>query len=261
MDNLFTEKSTQLVAGFVLILLLMRVALALVPATSPFGRFILWFWHPDARRRDQDGERLAEDIYPLTLQNMDSTLVALALVFFVIRPFVLQAFYIPSSSMFPTLYGEEHGRKDRVLVSKYLYKLGSPHRGDIIVFHAPKAALQNSPPQDYIKRLIGLPGDLIEVRGHHAYVNGKLLEAGDPGETIQPGPGYFGDAANFGPRRVPPGHYFVMGDNRANSHDSRRWGHWNRRGRFIHEPFLKADQVLGKAVCVFWPPKGWKLLN
>lgn len=274
MENLFTERSTLLVGGLVVVLILMRIGLALVSPTSWAGLAILWFWHPDARvvarrrllpaARQERGEddQVLTGLYEPTLQNMDSTLVALAIVFFVIRPFVVQAFYIPSSSMEPTLMGNS-ARKDRVLVNKYIYRTRAPRRQEIIVFHAPPAALDDpSKPQDFIKRLIGVPGDTVQVRNNRVLINGKPLD--EPyldDEHIAVSSFRMsdsrGDPANWGPVKVPPGKYLVLGDNRNNSRDSRLWFDANR----APAPFLDADQVLGKAMCVFWPPKALKLLR
>lgn len=274
MRKLFTEQSTLLVGGLVAVLVLMRIVLAMVRPGTGLARFILWFWHTDARHRSPEDlatpagrEREAErqdKLYHDTLLNMDGTLVALALVFFVIRPFVVQAFFIPSSSMEPTLMGDSH-RQDRVLVNKYLYHLRPPKRQEIVVFHAPPAALMDpSQKQDFIKRLIGVPGDVVEVRGNRAIINGVPLdEPYLPPDALNERPFLFddaGDPSDFGPVTVPPGKYLMMGDNRNNSHDSRRWGRY-QNDTFVHEPFVDADRVLGKAMCVFWPPQGMRLLR
>lgn len=244
LNKLFTEYSPYLVVAVVAVLVLMRIGLALTTWDTPSGRFILWFWHPDARRR----EAPLEALYPLTLQNMDGTLLALGVVFLLIRPFVLQAFFIPSASMEPTLFGRSAGhefddprnlRMDRVLVNKYVFWLRQPRRGEILVFRAPPAAHPLDPkPQDYIKRLIGLPGDMLEVKNHRVWINGQKLDERYLPDLANARPS---PLADYGPFRVPPDHYFMMGDNRSNSSDSRAWG-----------PLPRAN-VLGKAMCVFWP--------
>jgi signal peptidase I len=233
MDSFWTERSTQVVLALIGVLVAMRVVLRLVSAQSLVGRFILFFWHDDARHLDRPMEKGHKD---LTLQTMDSTLLALAVVFLIVRPFVLQAFYIPSASMEPTLYGRADGRKDRVLVNKYVYWLRPPRRGDIVVFKAPPAATHGGHDEDFIKRLIGLPGDTIEVRRHHAFINGQPLD--EPYIAFKISTGMMAD---YGPEKVPAGHYFMMGDHRDASFDSRGWG------------FLPQENVLGKAMCVFWP--------
>lgn len=235
LSTLMTEKSTQLVAAVVAALVLMRLILPFVAYDSTVGRVILFFWHPDAR----DSSRgVSAELHHATLQNMDSTFLALLVVFALIRPFVLQAYYIPSASMEPTLYGQPEGRKDRVLVNKYIYWTRPPQRQDILVFRAPAEATPGHAPQDYIKRLIGLPGDTIEVRAHHAYINGKKLDEPYLPTDLDTANGMLADMA---PVQVPADHYFMMGDNRGNSSDSRVWG------------FLPAENVHGKAMCVFWP--------
>ncbi|NUP98882.1 MAG: signal peptidase I [Armatimonadetes bacterium] len=265
MRELFTKHSPLLVGGLVLILIAMRVVLQAVKPTSRASRFILWFWHPEARQlawramaANAAGERAEQStqlhhLYHQTLGNMNGTLGALALVFFVIRPLVVQAFYIPSASMEPTLLGN-YERQDRVLVNKYIYRLRPPKRQEIIVFHAPQSAMQMpGPRQDFIKRLIGVPGDTVEVHGNRVFINGAPID--EPyldGDRLDP----MGAGADYGPVTVPPGKYVVMGDNRSNSYDSRLW---NIDG--VPSPFVDADQVLGKAICVFWPPRGIRLLR
>jgi len=172
----------------------------------------------------------------LMLELCDSLLIAFALVFFLIKPFVVAAFFIPSGSMRPTLL-----ESDRVLVNKFIYRLGDPRRQDIIVFHAPPGAVLGGEQKDFIKRLIGLPGETIEVRSYDGvYVS---AHGGQPAKLNEP---YIGPLQtpnyDYGPSTVPAGHYFVMGDNRRDSNDSHAWG------------FLERGKVLGKAMVIFWPP-------
>lgn len=277
MRDLFTEHSTVLVGGIVAVLLLMRIILPLLRPGSGSARAIIWFWHPEGRalvQRRLFGRRTKEQIaaddalevelFDNTLSNMNSTLAALALVFFVIRPFVVQAFFIPTASMYPTLWGDQAGvysqahRQDRVLVNRYVYHLREPRRQEIIVFRAPPAAgpsQRPGKPDDFIKRLIALPGDTIEVRANRAFVNGQPLN--EPYINLESansgGPG-----ANFGPVTLPPGKYFVMGDNRGNSLDSRLWVD-PVTGQSA--PFISRRDILGKAMCVFWPLRAIRLLK
>jgi signal peptidase I len=151
--------------------------------------------------------------------------VAFVLVFGVVRPFVLEAFYIPSESMVPTL---EVG--DRVFVNKFIYRFAEPERGDIIVFES-----VNGGEDDLIKRVVALPGDEIEVRNGTLLVNGKEQE--EP--YLNRGLPFNG---SYGPTEVPEGEVFVMGDNRANSADSRVFGP------------LPVENIEGEAFMRFWPP-------
>ncbi|MBQ7456400.1 MAG: signal peptidase I [Desulfovibrio sp.] len=142
----------------------------------------------------------------------------------IIRTFVIQAFKIPSESMLDTLLvGDQliatkfaYGLK-YPFTHKYIYRGDDPKRGDIIIFEYPE-----NPDIDFIKRVIGVPGDVIEVRDKQLYRNGEPVKESyvifkEP-DQIRP------VRDNFGPITVPKGEYFVMGDNRDNSHDSRFWG-------------------------------------
>jgi signal peptidase I len=171
----------------------------------------------------------------------EALLVALLLAFF-IRSFIVQAFKIPSGSMLPTLQIGDH-----ILVNKFLYGLRLPYpfehtlvewkqpgRGDVIVFVYPKDRSK-----DFIKRVIGEPGDTVEIRHKQVFINGEQVE--DPHANFAdedreiPGP-----RDNWGPVTVPQHHLFVMGDNRDRSHDGRFWG------------FVDLDDVKGKAFLIYW---------
>jgi signal peptidase I len=137
---------------------------------------------------------------------------------------------VQSVSMQPTLY-----ESDRVLVNKLAYILGAPSRKDVIVFNPPIANMD----EPYIKRIIGLPGDVVRITNGQVYVNDLPLQ-----ETyIAAPPSYTGSWS------VPPGHVFVLGDNRNNSYDSHYWG------------VVALDSILGKAEFVFWPFSHLKVLN
>ena len=192
-----------------------------------------------------------------TLELLDSGLIAFTLVFLLIRPFVVQAFYIPSDSMVPTLK-----RGDRILVNKFVYRLDVPQRGDIIVFDAPRYALRDDQPQaDFVKRLVGLPGDEIRIRNEDGvYINGRKLQEA-PGTDI---PAYDWPEGEIGrpgpaPYRVPKGDLFVLGDNRNDSFDSHAWRDPPITGQ--PRPALEQRRVLGKAMVIFWPPQRIRLLS
>ena len=149
--------------------------------------------------------------------------VVAVLVAVLLRAFVVQTFYIPSGSMEPTL---QIG--DRILVNKLSYHLHGVDRGDIVVFSRPPAEDCGGPEvNDLVKRVIGLPGDVLSLAGGYVYVNGKKLDeswlpASEQGITAA---GPTGNSSNLArPYRVPTNDYFVMGDNRTDSCDSRYWG-------------------------------------
>jgi signal peptidase I len=188
-----------------------------------------------------------------TLVREYASALAWALVLaFVIRTFVVQTFEIPSGSMENTL---EIG--DRIIANKFLYGLRlpwsgqrllpirAPKRGDVVIFKFP---LDRS--QDFVKRLIGLPGDTILVRDKQVFVNGRLYA--NPHERHTDShilSAAAGPRDNFGPVRVPQGSYFMMGDNRDESYDSRFWG------------FVPAEDLLGLAMVKYWSkvPDSWTI--
>ena len=165
------------------------------------------------------------------LEYLVILLVSFALVFGFVRPFVMEAFWIPSGSMIPTL---EIG--DRVLVNKFIYRFTEPERGDIVVFES-----VDNGEEDLIKRVVGLPGDKIAVRGGKLFVNGEPQK--EPYTNKK-----FPDRSFYARTTVPKDHVFVMGDNRANSADSRVFGP------------LPKNNIEGEAFLRFWPPSRIGLL-
>lgn len=150
-----------------------------------------------------------------------------AVLAFGIRTFVAEARYIPSGSMLPTLQ-----INDRLIVDKLGYHFKDPQRGDIVVF-SPTEKLQEQHFRDaFIKRVIGLPGEKIEVKGGRVFVNDQPLRENYVKESAQ---------YQYGPVTVPQGQYLVLGDNRNNSYDSHYWG------------FVPRDKIIGRAVVRFWP--------
>lgn len=162
---------------------------------------------------------------------LESIIVAVVLAF-IIRYFLFQPFYIPSGSMEPTL---KVG--DRIIVNKLLYRFSSPKRGDIMVFKYPV-----NPDRDFIKRVIGLPGETIEIKDSKVYIDGKILEQ----PFLPPNLKY---DRNFAPIKIGEHQYFMMGDNRNNSEDSRFWG------------TLPEKNIVGKAMFVYWPSNRIKQLH
>ena len=154
-----------------------------------------------------------------------TAVVAFVLVFGFVRPFVVEAYRIPTESMVPTL---EVG--DRVLANKFIYRFTEPERRDIVVFDS----VDEDDDQTLIKRVVGLAGDEIQVQGGVLYVNGEAQEEPYLNDTDQ-------SRSFYGPTVVPEGHIFVMGDNRGNSADSRVFGP------------LPLENLKGEAFMRFWP--------
>lgn len=152
-----------------------------------------------------------------------SILIAVVLAFF-IRYFIVELYMVEGPSMRPTLVNSE-----RLVVNKFIYRFKAPERGDIIVFRYPR-----DPSRDFIKRVIGIPGDTIEIKDGRVFVNGQLLNETYILEKTR---------GSYSLATVPEGHIFVMGDNRNNSEDS----------RFKDVGFVSHDLVKGKAVMIFWP--------
>jgi len=143
---------------------------------------------------------------------------------------VAQAFQVEQYSMEPTLLPH-----DRVLVNKLIYRVREPHRGDVIVLRYPR-----DPGRNYIKRIVAVPGDTVEIKSGHLQINGTAVE-----EMYLNG----APSGDYGPETVPAGSFFVLGDNRNNSEDSRAFG------------FLTRAQVVGQASLIYWPPQRMRLLR
>jgi signal peptidase I len=183
------------------------------------------YYHDEQFQTSSEERRPATKKGGGALEYLVILLVSFALVFGFVRPFVMEAFWIPSGSMIPTL---EIG--DRVLVNKFIYRFTDPRRGDIIVFES----VDNSN-EDLIKRVVGLPGDKIAVRGGKLFVNGEPQKEPYTNKKLP-------DRSFFAKTTVPKNHVFVMGDNRANSADSRVFGP------------LPEKNIEGEAFLRFWPP-------
>ncbi|MBE9011376.1 signal peptidase I [Pseudanabaenaceae cyanobacterium LEGE 13415] len=176
---------------------------------------------PNRKTRQKDENPWVEGLKTIAL----SAVLALG-----IRHFVAEARYIPSGSMEPTLQVN-----DRLIIDKISYRFNNPERGDIVVF-SPTAALERQNFHDaFIKRVIGLPGDKVQVRGGRVYINDQPLREDYIGKEKAP-------QYEWGPQVVPPDSYLVLGDNRNNSYDSHYWG------------FVPRDKIIGRAIVRFWPP-------
>jgi signal peptidase I len=157
------------------------------------------------------------------VREIIETLLLTFFIFFIVNS-LIGRYRIDGNSMNPTLLNGEY-----LIISNFAYQLDEPERGDIIVFRHPRSEL------NLIKRVIGVPGDTIEVQNGVVRVNGATLD--EP--YIQAPPTYNSSWV------VPDGQFFVLGDNRNNSSDSHAWG------------FLPEDNILGKALLVYWPPSDW----
>jgi len=155
--------------------------------------------------------------------------IALALVIFLLVRLAAQNFRIEGSSMEPNLHNGQF-----LIVNKLVYYLHPPERGDVIVFQAP-----DSPRKDYIKRVVGLPGEEVEIVDGQVFVNGLRLE-----ESYIAEPG----TRSWGPEVVGDFEYFVLGDNRRNSRDSTNWG------------MLDGNAIIGKGWICYWPPQDFGLV-
>lgn len=163
------------------------------------------------------------------LRELVETIVLTLVIFFLVRT-VIQNYRIDGISMEPNFHNGQF-----LIINKLAYRLGEPARGDVIVFHYPR-----DPSRDFIKRVIGLPGDTVEVRSGQVIVNGEIID-----EPYEPSPGTYDSE----PVTLPEDQLFVMGDNRNNSSDSHIWG------------ALPMENVIGKAVVSYWPPSDWGLVT
>ncbi len=198
------------------------------------------------------------------------SLVGAFILAMILRTFVIEAMKIPTGSMEPTLHGiiatcktcgsnysgtdytDKKNKKrcpkdrrrlkviqqgDRIFVNKFIYKFKAPERGDIVVFRPP-----HEPKKNFVKRLIAVGGEDVEIKEGRIYVNGKAVD--DNPNPI--GKIYYYNRGEYGREevkiRVPEGYLFVLGDNSANSHDSRYWG------------FVPKKNLIGKTFLIFWPP-------
>ncbi len=156
--------------------------------------------------------------------------VVLTLVIFFLIQLLVRNFRVVGTSMEPNLHNGQY-----LIIDKVSYRLSDPQFGDVVVFEPP-----NRPGEDYVKRVIALPGQLVEIRGGQVIVDGTPLEES---YTVRPG-SYSMDA-----RRVGPGEYFVLGDNRNSSSDSHSWG------------MVPRENIVGRAWICYWPPGRWGVIS
>tara|TARA_Y100000590_G_scaffold420003_1_gene522253 strand:+ start:169 stop:768 length:600 start_codon:yes stop_codon:yes gene_type:complete len=157
------------------------------------------------------------------------TLLGAFIIAMVLRQFVVQSSLVFSGSMIPTLQSSTQStHADRLIVNKLVYHFNSPNRGDIVLFNSPY-----NDGKQYVKRLVGLPEEHIEIRRGMVYINDQLLVI--PGVTIRR------DYSNLKKQIIPKDHFFMLGDNRSNSADSRVWG------------FVPKSELIGEALFIYWP--------
>ncbi len=215
----------------------------------------------EAARVDLDASRPEREAHAAARwawwrENIESILWAVALAL-VIRTFIVAPFKIPSASMHPTLL-----EGDRILVNKFLYHFREPRRGDIIVFYHEWKPFRErwndhsrpfferivTPGRPFIKRLVAVGGDTVEIRDGTIVVNGSPVEGAEIFKTTHyVNQGDYGQAGE--PVRVPNDMYYVLGDNSEHSLDSRFWG------------FVPKSLLIGRAICIFWSPKRWRILR
>src|SRR5262245_57466334 len=196
-----------------------------------------------------ESRQMAESFKKSTLREYFESIVIAVILALFIRTFVVQAFKIPTGSMENNLLIGDHLLVNKMVfapavsgIERALLPIGTIKRGDIVVFKYPE-----EPDRDFIKRVIGLPGETLELKAKRVYINGSMLN--EPYvHFLEPPSAEDGDHEHtspdvrerYGPVTVPPDEYFVMGDNRDNSQDSRYWG------------FLRRDFIKGKALMIYW---------
>lgn len=176
-------------------------------------------------------------IFSLLLDALQTILLAFA-VFLVIYVFLFRPFQVSGQSMYPNFHDKEY-----VLTNLIVLRFENPKRGDVLVFKAP-----NSPEKDFIKRLIGTPGDRILLQDGSFLINGEKLDESSylSSEVRTYGGSFLKEGEEIA---VPEGNYFLVGDNRQYSSDSREWG------------FVKKEEIIGKSFFVYWPPPSAKLVK
>lgn len=184
--------------------------------------------YPDLQQISAETEPLPKNSFKAVLSEAVKTLILALVLYFAISA-MTDRVRVENISMQPTLYEGE-----LLVVFKQAYLIGEPHRGDIIVFHH-----NGQPPEDYIKRIIGLPGDTIDIQNGQVSINQQAVD--EPYTNADP--------AYQGTWQVPEGMLFVLGDNRNRSSDSHMWG------------FVPQADVVGRAVLIYWPLDSIRILS
>ena len=175
-------------------------------------------------------------LYYVIVDFIETILVALFFAL-LIKEYIIQVSVVPTGSMIPTLIGGVIDKpNDRLFVNKYIYDFSAPNRGDIVVFRSP-----HQDKKDYVKRCIGLPGETVEIKKGIVFINGKELILNHV--DVQ------NDYDFYPATTIPENSYFVLGDNRGMSQDSRYWG------------FVRSEDIIGKALFTWWPFNRMRVLK
>lgn len=166
------------------------------------------------------------------LKETISVIIIAFVLAMILRNYVIEGREIPTGSMLPTVQ-----LNDRVWVNRFIYRFQEPQRGDVVMFKPPETIRSTTP---YLKRVIGLPGETVEMKNQKVYINGRALVEPYVAEPLD---------YEYGPVVVPNDCILVLGDNRNNSYDSHEWNAW-----------LNEDRLMGKAIAVYWPLQHFKLL-
>ncbi len=174
-------------------------------------------------------------IWNFILDFLETVVISLA-IFVLVYKFLFQPHQVDGRSMEPTFHNGEY-----ILTDKVSYRMHPPKRGDVIVFHSPQDERV-----DFIKRIIGVPGDEVMVKNKQVYVNGQALDEPYINDGITPADSFLREGLAV---KVPSGNYIVMGDNRLHSSDSRHWG------------FVTADEIVGRVFFRYWPLSKFGLIE
>ena len=166
------------------------------------------------------------------LKETISVIIIAFVLAMILRNYVIEGREIPTGSMLQTVQ-----LNDRIWVNRFIYRFKLPQRGDVVMFQPPATIKSDTP---YLKRVIGLPGETVEMKNQKVYINGRALVEPYVAEPLD---------YTFGPVVVPADSLLVLGDNRNNSYDSHEWNAW-----------LTEDRLMGKALAVYWPLNHFKLL-
>jgi signal peptidase I len=195
---------------------------------SPVESYLEAIETETTERQVEEEKTTSWDNVKTVIREVLETVILTVIIFFLIQT-VVRNFRVVGTSMEPNLHNSQY-----LIVDKVSYRLGEPQQGDVIVFEPP-----NRPGEDYVKRVIGVSGDMVEIRKGQVFINNEPI---DEPYVVYPG------SYSMSPRRVGVNELFVLGDNRNSSSDSHNWG------------MLESDKVVGKAWISYWPPDYWGVI-